>query len=695
MKKRYGYWYSMNCLQSVICSQLDTFADICQLSTNMNSSLEKVLKLLTNESLIQPINDTYLGLSRINSSGFPFQWSLSLGKQPPSVRFLCEAGIPGTSVLKRANLSFQKIALLTDLLSFDYPDWLFDSVIPRILPTKIPDHWLSVLWFGIGANNEGILPKIYFNLNQGTILDRWKSVGWILKDINRELSLQALCEVSTLSSQESLPIGIAFDLMPNGEPGRVKIYFRSTKADMRFLQRWYQSCNAESYSHIVRNFLDCFLCDNKLPNDSFIISLEFPPETVRNWNPTLKLDIGITKWMRSDSQISEGILRALGTLNIPTNTYSDFLYKLGPSEMSKEKCIFHRFVGVGYETDDTVHLNVYFEPFIDNLSIKSFNKDHIYSKGTTVRFSKEKLNASISNGLQFLADSQRSNGSWADFHLPVGESDIWVTAYVLYQLSSLQENIPQYSFLNKCKSQALNWLLNTKKKSGGWSYNLSVEEDSDSTSLAILAISTMKHPILEESLNRLFLYFMEDGGASTYLDGVEEGGAWSTSKCDVTPFALLALKEKLPPSIRQKAINFLIREQRDDGLWSSYWWTSPLYATYASLIWFSKNHYNIPLKEILTQTLNSFNPSGSFETALHLDCINLLKTEKNQLFIKDTINLLNAQLPNGSWPSSSFLRLTYSNVERPWMKIDAGPIYRDIRNIFTTATVIGALSKIK
>lgn len=677
----------------IIHNQLDIFSEIYQLPANTSSLLKKVLYLLTDESLNQTLNHAYTGLSRINASGFPFQWSLSSGNQPQSVRFLCEAGHPGTPVIDRTNLSFQKVSLLTDLLSFGYPKWLFDSVIPRILPTKIPDYWLSAVWFAVGANSKGILPKIYFNLDRGTILDRWKSVGWVLKDINRELSLQSFCEISANASQGSLPVGVAFDLMPDGEPGRVKIYFKSMKADLKFLDIWYHSCGAENYYPTIRNFLDCFPCDDKYPKDSFVVGLEFPPEDTKNWCPTIKLDLGITEWIQGDHQINEGILRASGVLNIPTKNYLRFLDKLGPGELSKEKCIFHRFAGIGYETDRSVHINVYFEPFIDNLAMKSSNQD-LLPPETKVLPSRENIIKAMSNGLLFLSNSQKPNGSWKDFHLPVGESDIWVTAYVLYQLSSLQKNIPQHSLLNECRTHALEWLQITQKNTGGWSYNSAVEEDSDSTSLAVLAFSTMNKPVLEKSLKRLQLYFAKDGGISTYLKGAEESEAWATSQCDVTPLALLALKERLSSSIRQKALNFLLKRQRADGLWPSYWWISPLYATYVALIWFSSNPYNIPRKKMLIQTLNDFNPSGSFETALHLVCINLLNAEKSKTCKKDVSYILNAQLPDGSWPSSPILRLTHPHVERPWMKIDAGPIYRDIGNIITTATVIGTVSRI-
>lgn len=681
-------------LKLIINDQLDVFAKICELTPNTILLLKESLCLLTEESLNQTVKQTYSGLSKINSNGFPFQWSLNLGNNSPSVRFLCEVGHPGNSSFDRANLSLKKVSQLTDLLSFGYPEWLFSFVIPRVLPTRFPDHWLSAVWYAMGANNKGILPKIYFNLNQGKMLDRWMLIGWIMKDLNRELSLKALCEMSRIASEGSLPFGVAFDIMPDGSLGRIKVYFKSMKGNIKFIERWYRASNALYYSPKIRDFLDCFPNDSKYPFDSFIMGVEFPPENTKHWNPTLKLDLGITKWIKGDSQIRDGILRALGLLNIPTEYYRRFLDELGPPNLSNEACIFHRFVGLGYEADESIHINTYFEPFVDNslLSESSINDD--FPSKNQVFYSNDKINKAIDNALLFLEKSQKSNGSWIDFQLPVGESDIWVTAYVLYQLNSLQGNTSQYNYFKKCRRKALNWLKISSTQTGGWSYNSVVEEDSDSTSLAILAIRSMNELVPERSLDRLLLYFDSCGGVSTYLEDVEEGRAWSTSQCDVTPLALLALNNKLSPTMKHQALKFLLKHQRSNGLWPSFWWISPLYATNVVLNYLSSNQYNIPNENVLFHTLDHFYPSGEFEKALHLNCIATLRGNDISKYSHEIFNLLKSQLPNGAWPSSPILRLTNPDIEKPWMKIDVGPVYTDIRNIFTTATVIKLLSNI-
>lgn len=666
-------------LQSLIIEQFDIFAKICRIS-KINSTLKNSLLLLTNESLDQQVNSTYPGLSQINANGFPFQWSLSLENKMPSLRFLCESGYPGTSVAKRINLSFQKILELLDLMSYEYPTWLFTDVKNNLIPKKIPDSWLSAVWFAIGANDNGILPKIYFNLNNDSILNRWKSIGWVLKDLGRNQSLDFFCKISSVVSNGSLPIGIAFDILPSGQAGRIKIYFRSLNANLEFLERWYESCNGYSHAELLRNFLDCFPCEGKYPYDSFTVGLEFPIENCKNWNPTLKIDLGVTKWMKGDYQISKGICRALQMMNIQTNTYEDFVEKLGPAEINKEKSIFHRFVGFGYEPDGSYHLNIYFEPFVnENVGLDRWKSSN----------SVKSITKSISEGILFLIRSQKENGSWVDFNLPVGASDVWVTSYVLYQLSRIQNKF-RSDLLNDCIRKALNWLDMTQKKTGGWSYNSVVGEDSDSTSLAILAINGLGRPLKKISRERLLSYVQKDGGVSTYLKDVEHGD-WTTSHCDVTPLALIALKELLSEHDFQKSLDFFSKNQKQNGLWPSYWWVTPLYATYFTLLWFQNNNYDVPNKKTLIQTLIHFNSSGTFETALYLNCMSMLEQKTNFKYYDSMILLLNSQLPDGSWPSSPILRVSHQDVNNPWTKIDSGTIYGDVKNILTTSTVVESL----
>jgi hypothetical protein len=51
------------------------------------------------------------------------------------------------------------------------------------------------------------------------------------------------------------------------------------------------------------------------------------------------------------------------------------------------------------------------------------------------------------------------------------------------------------------------------------------------------------------------------------------------------------------------------------------------------------------------------------------------------------------QCDDGSWASKPMLRLTAAKAHRPWSSPESGRIYADQRRIFTTATVVAAISE--
>jgi len=97
----------------------------------------------------------------------------------------------------------------------------------------------------------------------------------------------------------SWPVGISIDILPEGEPGRIKVYFRSEAVTVEWLERWYEAANCISHTTIARRLLDLFpwFSHQPYPEGAFIVSLEFHPPHER---PALKTDLAVTKWISSD-----------------------------------------------------------------------------------------------------------------------------------------------------------------------------------------------------------------------------------------------------------------------------------------------------------------------------------------------------------------------------------------------------------
>jgi prenyltransferase beta subunit len=105
----------------------------------------------------------------------------------------------------------------------------------------------------------------------------------------------------------------------------------------------------------------------------------------------------------------------------------------------------------------------------------------------------DQIEAAIRRGLAFLLAHQALDGSWTDWALPPGSSPDWTTAYVGLRLTALRP--PFRAALQALLDRAGRWLLARRAVEGGWAYNPAVEEDADSTSLALLFLAALAHLI--------------------------------------------------------------------------------------------------------------------------------------------------------------------------------------------------------
>ena len=144
-----------------------------QLPSVRNQQLVEVFDLLVSDSLDRPAQSHFTGLSRINASGLPFQWSVKLDNGPGDVRFVCETGTPHSPARDRLNLSIARFYQACDVLGRRPPEAAIDAIAPRLFPAdqEFPQNQNSLMWFGIGANDAGLLIKPYFNLKSKTPLD--------------------------------------------------------------------------------------------------------------------------------------------------------------------------------------------------------------------------------------------------------------------------------------------------------------------------------------------------------------------------------------------------------------------------------------------------------------------------------------------------------------------------------------------
>jgi hypothetical protein len=660
-------------LFEVVESQLLNLIEYYAFLPTIKQKIIDVYTLLCKESLSGIPQLPYTGFSKINDSGLPFQWSFSFSKHyQPSLRFICEAGRPNTSARERFIFSLNKIKRLNEFLGIPTLEWLEKYAITTLIPStnNWPATWKSAMWFALGANSKGILYKVYFNLNQGDIRERWLRIGNLLKSMNRIGALEDWCNISAKVSLNSIPVGVALDVLPDGNCGRIKVYFRSASVKLDWLEKWYHYTDSDKVQPAIRHLIEAFpYTQNEMyPDKTFFVSWE----TEGNQPPTLKTEIAVTNVGLSESEVLEGTYAMMNKLDFKVEEYRKLLSIINYSEELKDPYTYHKFIGIGYEQDGSIHLNSYIHPVLSE--VYTARKTKNYPGKLEIANRLKKAQTAIFNSLT-------DNEKWIDYNLPVGKSDVWVSSFILFHLRNAHLSKDQQSQYISVQ----NWLVK-QLKFNGWGYNSLTPADTDSTSLALLTCEISRDEAIQ-----LLRYIDEhcklENGFSTYSNEIYQG-KWSEATDDVSPYVLLA-KKRWGVKMDEQDLVFIRKNQNKRGSWKSYWWATDLYSIYGYLQ-FQNNAVFYDLDKT-KEYLNNYVPSNNFERALLVLCLIEIKSVKSfdQLIKK----ILDDQLDSGLWEGSAILKLPDSGIDDPENRINGTRLFKDENGLFTTAVVMNALEK--
>lgn len=332
------------------------------------------------------------------------------------------------------------------------------------------------------------------------------------------------------------------------------------------------------------------------------------------------------------------------------------------------------------------------------------------------KFDSRFIDDAIKKGVSYLL-SRNENGRWKGFPTLAGESDIWVTAFVLTHI------------INQCEqtntiSESQKFLLQSQLPAGGWSYSSHVPADADSTAWCLQALESCKDfTEVDAEKAKTFLWNHLTGkGISTYKtnSGIREFisatadefiAGWTSAHPDVSIAAVLAdlHNEKVP-----EILNWLIEQQENTGFIHSYWWRGPHYATTLLLRAFTKLKLRLPQEReaMITDSLvgeqladggfglDSSATQNPFTTALALESF----THLSYLGFDGERNLcgnvlLLSQNQNGSWAGDYILRIPAPFVIDPnevasWNNTDGGgnSLINDQDGLFATTMACYALA---
>ncbi len=326
------------------------------------------------------------------------------------------------------------------------------------------------------------------------------------------------------------------------------------------------------------------------------------------------------------------------------------------------------------------------------------------------------IDAAIEKGIDYLL-SCNSSGMWKGFPTLAGESDIWVTGFVLTHIKGLCEQ-------TNVIREAEDFLLQSRHADGGWSYSSHVPSDADSTAWCLQALQSCKdftEPDKEKATTFLWSH-ITNGGVSTYRvdSGIREFisapadefiAGWTSAHPDVSIAAVLADAQNEQAA---EIINWLTEQQTNKGFINSYWWRSQYYTTTLFLRAASKKGYQLSNEHIgliaeslvreqladggfgleLSAVMNPFTTALALESFIHLS---YLGQQMERTLCGNA--LLYAQQENGSWTGDYILRIPAPYVTDPnevasWNNADGGgnSLIEDKDGLFATAMSCYALN---
>ncbi len=303
------------------------------------------------------------------------------------------------------------------------------------------------------------------------------------------------------------------------------------------------------------------------------------------------------------------------------------------------------------------------------------------------------IDDALSAGLAYILGTQNKNGSWLDFYLLPGPSDIWVTAYVGYSLTQVAKVVSE-NRLRESLSRARDWIASSMNADFGWGYNKKTDTDADSTAYSINFLASLGESVDNRSFTRLRGFQKGDGGFCTYLL-TDEGHSWGDSHPDVTPVALLALLNKLEADdeIIVRGARSVLKNRGADGFWQSFWFDTPLYSTAVNLKFLDKIGKRI---EATKFNLSHIETMSGFELSLAGECLIMIHDPDAKSLLDSVSSRLGSlQQPDGSWKEAPILRVTSTNSHRPWVEANSGNLYPDWNRVFTTGTALRFLAGYK
>lgn len=189
----------------------------------------------------------------------------------------------------------------------------------------------------------------------------------------------------------------------------------------------------------------------------------------------------------------------------------------------------------------------------------------------------------VRKAIEFLIKSQRKDGSW-----PIDENlSVWNTAIALQTLASCGINLTRQEFEN-----TRNWYIQqqrgrniyTESPPGGfpWTHLSGGVPDGDDTGMSLVVLRLFGFSLQDSQIEKAIYWCQKiqnrNGGWPTFCKGWGKL-PFDRSSVDITAHILIGLiKSGVPEKSRmiRRGVDFLLKEQLNNGSWTSLWFGNEL-----------------------------------------------------------------------------------------------------------------------
>ncbi len=299
----------------------------------------------------------------------------------------------------------------------------------------------------------------------------------------------------------------------------------------------------------------------------------------------------------------------------------------------------------------------------------------------------EHVDRCIHHAREALVARQSPEGQWPGLQeLPFGGSSTFVTAFAGLALARTGS---ESAFAMASARRAAQWLDIMRGNEQGWGLGPHIGADVMTTSLVMHLFKRTRHVIAQQDRDWLLGHWARHEGGFRFSDGPLH---WGDVQPDVTALAWPLLEDAQQNARRPKLHDYLAAFAPEDGIWPSYWWTSPLLSTYFHLVMFEQDDelrgQFSPDSDVLEDALTS---TSNFELAWACACAT--RAHFDDLALELGVELLRRQQIDGGWQGGKELRLTSPTCDEPWREA-RGELIRDVQGCLATSSALWALAEL-